>query len=120
MQTPIFSKPHSVALRTWTPHGWSFGAIEHAKLDHRAICDDARVTSEGIDLTQDVVATADDGGSSGRIRRERGGLPPGDLRQCLLALADQADDPFGKLFAHRYMGAGDLAGPDRGGSSRNR
>jgi uncharacterized cofD-like protein len=57
-----------------------------------------------------IVATADDGGSSGRIRRERGGLPPGDLRQCLLALADAADEPFGRLFAHRYDGAGDLAG----------
>jgi len=57
-----------------------------------------------------IVATADDGGSSGRIRRDRGGLPPGDLRQCLLALADAADEPLGRLFAHRYDGAGDLAG----------
>ena len=61
-----------------------------------------------------IVATADDGGSSGRIRRERGGLPPGDLRQCLLALADAVDEPFGKLFAHRYRGDGDLAGHSLG------
>jgi uncharacterized cofD-like protein len=41
-------------------------------------------------------------------------LPPGDLRQCLLALADDADEPFGRLFAHRYTGAGDLAGHSLG------
>ena len=57
-----------------------------------------------------IVATADDGGSSGRIRSQRGGLPPGDLRNCLLSLADDADGCIGRLFAHRYAGAGDLAG----------
>jgi uncharacterized cofD-like protein len=61
-----------------------------------------------------IVATADDGGSSGRIRSQRGGLPPGDLRNCLLALADDADGAFGRLFAHRYAGAGDLAGHSLG------
>jgi uncharacterized cofD-like protein len=61
-----------------------------------------------------IVATADDGGSSGRIRSQRGGLPPGDLRNCLLALADDANAPFGRLFAHRYAGAGDLAGHSLG------
>ena len=57
-----------------------------------------------------VVATADDGGSSGRLRRDRGGLPPGDLRTCLLALAGSHDRPFARLFAHRYDGSGELAG----------
>ena len=38
-----------------------------------------------------VVTVGDDGGSSGRLRAERGGLPPGDLRQALAALADDAD-----------------------------
>ena len=61
-----------------------------------------------------IVATADDGGSSGRIRNQRGGLPPGDLRNCVLALADDAEGPFGRLFAHRYAGAGDLAGHSLG------
>jgi uncharacterized cofD-like protein len=56
-----------------------------------------------------VVATADDGGSSGRIRRERGGLPVGDFRNCLLALAPDASS-LAKLFAHRYLGTGELAG----------
>lgn len=66
-----------------------------------------------LDVTA-VVATADDGGSSGRIRSQRGGLPPGDLRNCVLALADDADGPFGRLFAHRYAGAGELAGHSLG------
>jgi uncharacterized cofD-like protein len=70
----------------------------------------ARESREGRALEiSAVVATADDGGSSGRIRRERGGLPVGDFRNCLLALAP---DPsrLAKLFAHRYLGTGELAG----------
>jgi len=43
------------------------------------------------DLTA-VVTVADDGGSSGRIRRELGLLPPGDLRMALTALAGQPAD----------------------------
>lgn len=75
----------------------------------------AALVREGFPLEiTAIVATADDGGSSGRIRRDRGGLPPGDLRQCLLALADHADESFGRLFAHRYKGAGDLAGHSLG------
>ncbi len=57
-----------------------------------------------------VVTSADDGGSSGRIRKERGGVPPGDVRNCLLALADVDGGAFKRLFSHRYQGAGELAG----------
>src|SRR4029077_10016768 len=35
-----------------------------------------------------VVTMSDDGGSSGRLRKELGVLPPGDIRNCLVALAD--------------------------------
>ncbi|MER7014193.1 uridine diphosphate-N-acetylglucosamine-binding protein YvcK [Saccharopolyspora sp. NPDC000359] len=59
-----------------------------------------------------VVTVADDGGSSGRLRRELGMLPPGDLRKALAALSD--GDPDGKLwstvFEHRFGGSGALAG----------
>lgn len=59
-----------------------------------------------------VVTVADDGGSSGRLRRELGQLPPGDLRMALSALA--ADDEEGSLWArtlqHRFGGHGALAG----------
>jgi uncharacterized cofD-like protein len=66
-------------------------------------------------ITEDVTAVvtvADDGGSSGRLRRELGVLPPGDLRMALTALA--ADDGGGarwrQVFQHRFGGTGALAG----------
>ncbi len=61
-----------------------------------------------------VVATADDGGSSGRLRQERGGIPPGDLRTCLLALACENETPLARLLGHRYNGSGALAGHSLG------
>jgi uncharacterized cofD-like protein len=61
----------------------------------------------GLDITA-VVTVADDGGSSGRLRAERGVLPPGDLRQALAALA--GDERAARLFQHRFAGADPLAG----------
>ena len=59
-----------------------------------------------------VVTVADDGGSSGRIRTEFGGLPPGDLRMALAALC--GDDHTGRLWADilqtRFPGEGHLGG----------
>jgi uncharacterized cofD-like protein len=59
-----------------------------------------------------VVTVADDGGSSGRMRRELGTLPPGDLRMALAALV--ADNPRGRLWEetlqYRFGGHGALAG----------
>lgn len=59
-----------------------------------------------------IVTVADDGGSSGRIRTELGGLPPGDLRMALAALC--GDDDWGRTWAkalqHRFGGSGHLAG----------
>jgi uncharacterized cofD-like protein len=57
-----------------------------------------------LDLTA-IVTMADDGGSTGILRDEFGVLPPGDLRQCLVALSD-APEIMRKLFSHRF---------DRGG-----
>jgi uncharacterized cofD-like protein len=57
-----------------------------------------------------VVTVADDGGSSGRLRRELGGLPPGDLRKAMLALAADDVGPWPTVFAHRFGGDGALAG----------
>lgn len=48
-----------------------------------------------------VVTVADDGGSSGRLRREFGALPPGDLRNCLAALADE-EKLLTELFKYRF------------------
>ena len=63
------------------------------------------------DLTA-VVTVADDGGSSGRIRRELKVLPPGDLRMALSALAGTAPEHarWAELLQHRIGGHGVLAG----------
>jgi len=56
-----------------------------------------------------VVTVADDGGSSGRLREELGIIPPGDLRNCLVALAD-TEPLMEKLFQYRFEGNTALAG----------
>src|SRR5260221_11031262 len=64
------------------------------------------------DLTA-VVTVSDDGGSSGRLRRELGMLPPGDVRNCLVALSE--DENFlSKLFQYRFSSSGDLEGHNFG------
>src|SRR5262249_47497470 len=55
-----------------------------------------------------IVTVADDGGSSGKLRRELGVLPPGDLRNNIAALADD-EDLMTQLFQYRF-GAGGLEG----------
>src|SRR6185436_7308584 len=47
-----------------------------------------------------IVTVTDDGGSSGRLRQQFGVLPPGDARNCLLALTD-SDSRFKELLQHR-------------------
>ncbi len=59
--------------------------------------------------TTAVVTMADDGGSSGLLRRDLGMLPPGDARNCLVAMAD-ADSPFSRLFQYRFAHGEGLAG----------
>ena len=56
-----------------------------------------------------IVTVADDGGSSGRLREEFNILPPGDIRNCLVALAD-AEPLMRKLFQFRFEEGKDLKG----------
>ena len=56
-----------------------------------------------------VVTVADDGGSSGRLRNELGILPPGDIRNCLVALAD-SEDVMQQLMDYRFESEGQLDG----------
>ena len=58
------------------------------------------------DLTA-VVTVADDGGSSGRLRQELGVAPPGDVRNCLVALAGRRK--LAEVFNYRFEGGGDLS-----------
>ncbi|MEA3489796.1 MAG: gluconeogenesis factor YvcK family protein [Candidatus Omnitrophota bacterium] len=60
-----------------------------------------------------IVTVADDGGSSGRLREEFGVLPPGDIRNCLVALAD-SEDLLGALFQFRFKEGKDLHGHNFG------
>jgi len=55
-----------------------------------------------------VVGVADDGGSSGRLRRDLDVPAPGDLRRCLVALASESGGPWPAAFEHRFS-AGELA-----------
>ena len=48
-----------------------------------------------------VIGVSDDGGSSGRLRRELGVIPPGDFRNCIVAMADE-DSRLPELFQYRF------------------
>lgn len=54
-----------------------------------------------------VVTVADDGGSSGRLRQELGVAPPGDVRNCLIALAGRKR--LAEVFDYRFVGGGELS-----------
>jgi len=56
-----------------------------------------------------IVTVADDGGSSGRLRREMGILPPGDIRNCIAALADE-EKLLTELFQYRFHTGDGLSG----------
>ncbi len=56
-----------------------------------------------------IVTVGDDGGSSGRLREELGVLPPGDFRNCLVAMSDD-ESLVGELFQYRFEQGGCLRG----------
>jgi len=60
-----------------------------------------------------VVTVTDDGGSSGRLRKGFNMLPPGDLRNCMVALSEE-EDLLAQLFAHRFRMGGALEGHNFG------
>jgi uncharacterized cofD-like protein len=60
-----------------------------------------------------VVTVTDDGGSSGRLRREFRMPPPGDVRNCLVALAED-DELLTRLFSYRFPGLGPTGGHSLG------
>ena len=60
-----------------------------------------------------IVSVADDGGSSGELRRSMGVLPPGDIRSCLTAMADD-ENLMGALFQYRFASGNGLSGHSLG------
>src|SRR5271163_2493909 len=61
-----------------------------------------------VDITA-IVTVTDDGGSSGRLRREFDALPPGDIRNCMVALSED-EALLSKLFQYRFQGGRGLKG----------
>ena len=68
----------------------------------------ARAAPGGLELTA-VVTVTDDGGSSGRLRREFDVLPPGDIRNCMVALS-QDEALLARLFNYRFDSGRGLKG----------
>ncbi len=62
-----------------------------------------------IESLSAIVAVTDDGGSSGRLRDELQMLPPGDVRNCMVALSEDSH-LISQLFRHRFRGDGQLGG----------
>lgn len=70
-------------------------------------------TEPGISDLSAIVAVSDDGGSSGRLRDELQMPPPGDVRNCMVALSEDSN-LLSQLFQHRFRGIGDLGGHNFG------
>ncbi len=68
----------------------------------------ARIGAGAVEITA-VVTVTDDGGSSGRLRRDFDVLPPGDIRNCMVALSED-EALLSKLFQYRFTNGGGLKG----------
>ncbi|MBI2866131.1 MAG: YvcK family protein [Chloroflexi bacterium] len=68
-----------------------------------------RGLKEHTDHLSAIVTVADDGGSSGRLRKEMGVLPPGDFRNCIVALAE-TEPMMSRLFEYRFGAGSGLEG----------
>lgn len=68
----------------------------------------SREQEHPLDITA-VVTVTDDGGSSGRLRREFDVLPPGDIRNCMVALSED-EDLLAQLFRYRFQAGHGLKG----------
>ena len=62
-----------------------------------------------IETLSAIVTVSDDGGSSGRLRDELQMLPPGDIRNCMIALSEDST-LLSRLFRYRFRGEGELGG----------
>ncbi len=97
-------------MRTAGP--WNTGPAVVALGGGHGLAATLRALRRVTDAVTAVVGVSDDGGSSGRIRRELGLIPPGDLRMALAALC--GDDTWGRTWSrvlqHRFEGTGELAG----------
>jgi uncharacterized cofD-like protein len=79
----------------------------------RELFRDGRVSPSDRERLTAIVTVADDGGSSGRLRRAYDVMPPGDIRNCLLALADRGST-LAALFDYRFEGSNEVGGHSLG------
>ena len=84
------------------------GLRRHVTVPGHPTSDNAQIS----DLAA-VVTVTDDGGSSGRLRTAFNMLPPGDLRNCMVALSEE-EDLLSRLFAHRFRAGDSLEGHNFG------
>ena len=75
----------------------------------KRLVDEERMDKPGIANLSAIVTVSDDGGSSGRLREELQMLPPGDIRNCMIALSEDSN-LISRLFKHRFRGDGELGG----------
>src|SRR5271154_6679522 len=88
--------------------GTGLSAVLRGLKEHIAERGKRRPKQAIADLTA-VVTVTDDGGSSGRLRREYRVLPPGDIRNCMVALS-RDEHLLGQLFQYRFPAGRGLAG----------
>ena len=79
----------------------------------RGLATTLRATRRYAGRVTAIVSVADDGGSSGRLREAMGIAAPGDLRKCLVALAEDENSLWARAFEHRFT-SGELEGHSLG------
>jgi uncharacterized cofD-like protein len=89
--------------------GTGLSALLRGLRDHVAVPGQMHSQAPLITDLAAVVTVTDDGGSSGRLREEFNMLPPGDLRNCMVALSAE-EDLLSRLFSHRFRSGSALKG----------
>ena len=75
----------------------------------KCLVGERQIDNEWIANLSAIVTVSDDGGSSGRLRDELQMLPPGDIRNCMIALSEDSN-LLSRLFRYRFRGDGELGG----------
>ena len=92
--------------------GTGLSTLLHGLREHVALAGPHAAAAPISDLAA-VVSVTDDGGSSGRLRKHFNMLPPGDLRNCMVALSEE-EDLLSRLFNHRFRQGDSLRGHNFG------
>lgn len=92
--------------------GTGLSSLLHGLKQHKGCGPGSEVPQYELDLTA-VVTVTDDGGSSGRLRRDFDILPPGDIRNCLVAMSED-EALLSQLFQYRFASGKGLKGHSLG------